>query len=227
MKRIAVLASGSGSNLQSILDHFATFGDDAPAEVVVVASDRPQAGAIERARFGGVEAVVLRDVREPDSPEIMDLLVERDIDYVALAGYLRLVPAPVVDRFANHMLNIHPALLPAHGGPGMYGLRIHQAVLNAHEPVSGATVHYVTHEYDTGPIIAQWPVPVLPADDAHALAARVLTIEHALYPRVLEAFARGRRDIFPIVASAAYLEKPPVSPEVLERDISRAFGAAQ
>ena len=224
MKRIAVLASGSGSNLQAILDHFATFGESTPAKVVIVASDRPQCGAIERARFGGVDAVVLRDAREPESPELEELLVEREIDYVALAGYLRLIPARLVDQFAGRMLNVHPALLPAHGGPGMYGLRIHQAVINAHESVSGATVHFVTHEYDSGPVVAQWPVPVMEADDAHTLAARVLTIEHALYPRVLEALARGRRNIFPICPAADYLAHPPMSPEDLRRDISVAFG---
>jgi phosphoribosylglycinamide formyltransferase 1 len=224
MKRIAVLASGGGSNLQAILDHFATLGDAARAQVSVVASDRPQAGALARARAANVETVVLKE-REPESAEILDLLVERDVDYVALAGYLRLIPTSVVDRFEDRMLNVHPALLPKHGGPGMYGLRVHQAVLNAREKVSGATVHLVTHEYDSGPVLAQWPVGVLPDDDAPRLAARVLVAEHALYPRVLHAFAAGDRDRFPLRPSDGYMADPPITPDAIAGDIIAAFSA--
>lgn len=222
MKRIAVLASGGGSNLQAILDHFASLGDAAQAEVAVVASDRPQAGALARARAAEVETVVLRE-REPASTEILDLLVDRGVDYVALAGYLRLIPTSVVDRFEDRMLNVHPALLPKHGGPGMYGLRVHQAVLNAREKVSGATVHLVTHEYDSGPVLAQWPVGVLPDDDAPRLAARVLVAEHALYPRVLHAFAAGDRGRFPLRPSDAYMADPPITPDAITGDIIAAF----
>ena len=222
MKRIAVLASGGGSNLQSILDHFAEMGGRAPAQVAVVASDRPQAGALAKARGAGVEALVLHD-REPESPEILNLLMERRIDLVALAGYLKLIPTAVVDRFAGKMVNVHPALLPKHGGPGMYGLRVHQAVLNAREPVSGATVHLVTREYDSGPVLAQWPVGVLPDDDAAALAARVLVAEHALYPRVIEALAAGKTARFPLMPDAAYLSNPPITPDDIRRDIISAF----
>src|SRR5260370_42667945 len=104
---------------------------------------------------------------------------------VAVAGYLKVVAAAVVDAYAGRIVNVHPSLLPAFGGPGMYGLRVHQAVINAREKISGVTVHYVTHEYDRGPLLAQWPVPVLPDDDAERLDARVLAVELALYPRVL------------------------------------------
>lgn len=224
LKRIAVLASGSGSNFQSILDHFAGLGLAAPAQIVLIASDRPQSKALELGLAAGVEAVVLREAREPASREIAELLAGYRIDYVALAGYLRLIPPAVVDQFAGRMVNVHPALLPAHGGPGMYGLRIHQAVINAREKVTGATVHIVTHEYDSGPILAQWPVPVTPEDDAYALAARVLAVEHALYPKVLAALASERQGLFPVRPSADYFGSPPISPEVLARDIAVAFG---
>jgi phosphoribosylglycinamide formyltransferase 1 len=222
VKRIAVLASGGGSNLQAIIDHFATLGDSALAEIAVVASDRPQSGSLARARAAGVDTVVLRDPKA-ESSEILDLLLDRGVELVALAGYLRLIPAAVVDAFAGRMLNVHPALLPKHGGPGMYGLRVHQAVINAREKVSGATVHLVTHEYDTGPMLAQWPVGVIDGDDAPTLAARVLVAEHALYPRVLHACAAGEDSRFPLRPSEGYMRNPPITPDDIRRDIIAAF----
>lgn len=221
MKRIAVLASGSGSNLQAIVDYFESLGPDAAAKIVVAASDRPQAGALARARSAGIETVVLD--RDSTSPDLLGRLVDRRIDIVALAGYLKLIPTAVVDHFEGRMVNIHPALLPKFGGPGMYGLRVHQMVINSREPVSGATVHLVTHEYDSGPILAQWPVPVLEGDDASKLAARVLTVEHALYPRVIEAIARDERNRFPLLPDDAYMANPPITPEAITRDIIAAF----
>ena len=222
MKRVAVLASGGGSNLQAILEHLASLGSKAAAKVVVVASDRPQAGALSKARTAGIEAVVLQ-AREPDSTEILDLLTRHAVDFVALAGYLKLIPTSVVDRFADCMINVHPALLPKHGGPGMYGLRVHQAVINAGESVSGPTVHLVTHEYDSGPVLAQWMVGVRPDDDAPTLAARVLVAEHALYPRVLQALAAGERHRFPLRPDAGYSAHPPITPDEIRRDIIAAF----
>lgn len=222
MKRIGVLASGGGSNLQAILDYFTELGVQAPAEVVIVASDRPQAGALAKARAAGAETVVLRS-REPQSTEIMDVLDAHHVDIVALAGYLKLIPTAVVDRFEGRMVNVHPALLPKHGGPGMYGMRVHQAVLNAGERISGPTVHLVTHEYDSGPVLAQWPVGVLPEEDAPAVAARVLVAEHALYPRVLHALAAGDDARFPLRPDDSYYANPPITPEQIRRDIIAAF----
>jgi phosphoribosylglycinamide formyltransferase 1 len=219
VKRIAVLASGGGSNLESILAHLESLGRDTPAQVAVVASDRPQAGALQKARDRQISSVVLHQAADPLNRELAELLVHHRVDLVVLAGYLRLVPAPVVDAFADRMVNIHPALLPLHGGPGMYGIRVHQAVLDARERVSGATVHFVTHEYDRGPIIAQWPIAVLPDDDARSLAARVLTVEHALYPRVVAALAAGKRDHLPLKPSAEYFANPPISAEAIAGQI--------
>ena len=220
MKRVAVLASGGGSNLQAILDHLRSLGDKAAAEVVVVASNRPQAGALAKARAAKVEAVVLRDPAA-QSPEILELLEQHRVDLIALAGYLKLIPTSVVDEFSGRMINVHPALLPKHGGPGMYGLRVHQSVLNAKETISGPTVHLVTHEYDSGPVLAQWPVGVLPDDDAPALAARVLVAEHALYPRVLQEIATGDTKRFPLRPPADY--RAPITPDEIRRDIIAAF----
>jgi phosphoribosylglycinamide formyltransferase-1 len=213
MKRIAVLASGGGSNVQALIEHLESLGGAAPGRIVIVASDRPQAGALQKARDRQVTTTVLRDASDPENREIGDLLAFHEIDLVALAGFLRLVPATVVEAYANRMVNIHPSLLPAHGGAGMYGLRVHQAVINAGEEVSGATVHFVTREYDRGPILAQWPVPVLSADDAHTLAHRVLTVEHVLYPRVVAALAAGKTDRFPMKPAPDVFAHPGMSAE--------------
>jgi formyltetrahydrofolate-dependent phosphoribosylglycinamide formyltransferase len=188
--RIAVLASGTGSNLEAILNHFA---DGAAAEtgaVVLVASDNPRAGALARARARGIPATTLPNWA--DGPAIVDRLRDARIDTIALAGYLRFLPPEITRGYRGRVLNVHPALLPAFGGRGMYGHRVHDAVIAAGARVSGATVHFVDEEYDHGPIIAQEPVPVFPDDDAATLAQRVLRTEHAIYPRSIEAVVAGR-----------------------------------
>lgn len=186
--RIAVLASGGGSNLEAILDHFDALGERRAGTVALVGSNRPDAGALERARRRGIPAAVLA----AGAPSLPALLDEHRIDVIALAGYVKLVPDEVVRRYAGRMVNVHPALLPAFGGRGMYGTRVHHAVIASGARVSGVTIHFVDAEYDHGGIIAQWPVPVLAGDDAGTLADRVLRVEHILYPRVLDALAAGR-----------------------------------
>jgi phosphoribosylglycinamide formyltransferase 1 len=180
--RVAVLASGGGTNLQALLDALT----GSLARVALVLSDRPDAGALERARRAGVAAAALRD--PADAAELLAALT--DANLVVLAGYLKLVPPAVVARFRWRMINIHPALLPAFGGPGMYGRRVHEAVLASGAAMSGATVHYVDEQYDRGPIIAQTRVPVQPDDTPETLAARVLAAEHELLPRVVLELAR-------------------------------------
>ena len=187
-KRLAVLASGSGSNLQAIHEHLATRGAKAAAELSLVVSDREKAGALERARGWGVSAVHLPAER---LAELGVLLAEHEIEIIALAGFLRLVPPEVTRAFRGRILNVHPALLPAFGGAGMYGQRVHEAVLKSGARVSGATVHFVTEHYDDGAIVAQWPVPVRTDDTAETLAARVLAVEHRVYPRCVSALADG------------------------------------
>ena len=187
--RVAVLASGSGTNLQAILDYFDALGPRAGASVTLVASDRASAGALERARNRGIPAVHLDAEQRADG--MAEILGSGGTDVVALAGYLRFVPTAVTRRWHGRILNVHPSLLPAFGGAGMYGARVHQAVLEAGVRVTGATVHFVDEEYDRGPIIAQWPVPVLPRDTAETLGRRVLVAVHALFPRAVHAVAQG------------------------------------
>jgi phosphoribosylglycinamide formyltransferase-1 len=134
---------------------------------------------------------VLRSPHAPHGAELDDVLAQHAIDLVALAGYMRLIPDTVTRAYRGRLLNVHPALLPDFGGTGMYGARVHRAVLSAGAPHSGPSVHFVDEVYDHGPVIAQWPVPVLDGDDERALAARVLRAEHLLYPRVVDAVAGG------------------------------------
>ncbi len=159
-----------------------------------VIASRPGVGALERAARAGVASVVL-DARELGADgfrrRLAAELAGADIDLVVLAGWLQLVPAEVVARYPGRMLNVHPALLPGFAGKGMYGMRVHRAVLGAGVRVSGATVHLVDERYDEGAIVAQWPVPVLPGDTPEALAARVLAVEHRILPLAVEAVACG------------------------------------
>lgn len=188
--RIAVLASGGGSNLQALLDYFAALGAQRAGDVVLIASDRADAKALNRARAGGIEALALDARLRGDG--LLDELLTRGVMIVVLAGYLRLVPAAVASTYRGRIVNVHPALLPAFGGRGMYGERVHTAVLTSGACVSGATVHFVDDAYDHGAIIAQWPVPVAPNDTVNTLGSRVLAVEHLLYPRVVHSLCTGR-----------------------------------
>jgi formyltetrahydrofolate-dependent phosphoribosylglycinamide formyltransferase len=189
--RIAVLASGRGSNLRVLLDYFAQQGRRDVASVALVASDNPDAGALAVARDHGVAAQPL-DVGDAHESSMLALFHQHEIDLVVLAGFLRLIPPSVVRAYRGRMVNVHPALLPAFGGKGMYGSRVHRAVLDAGVRVSGPTVHFVDELYDHGAIIAQWPVPVVEGDTEQTLAARVLYAEHRLLPRVVHALSNAR-----------------------------------
>jgi formyltetrahydrofolate-dependent phosphoribosylglycinamide formyltransferase len=158
--------------------------------VVLVASDHADAGALARARDAGITAQALD--RTARTSGLAAILASHRVEMVVLAGYLRLVPADVVSHFRGQILNVHPALLPAFSGPGMFGHHVHEAVIRRGLRLTGPTVHFVDERYDEGPIIAQWPVAVLPTDTPDELARRVLEVEHVLYPRVVEAVAAGR-----------------------------------
>lgn len=186
--RIAVLASGGGSNLQALLDHLAGPAG-AAGSVVWVGSDKAGCGALQRAEAAGIATAVI--TAPTDAGALLAQLDAARADLLVLAGYLKLIPAAVVQAFHGRMLNVHPALLPAFGGPGMYGQRIHAAVLAHGATITGVTVHFVDEHFDRGPIIAQWPVPVLPGDTPASLGARVLRVEHRLFPLCVAAVASG------------------------------------
>ena len=189
--RIAVLASGEGSNLQARIDHFGALGAGGPADIALVASNRSNAGALDRARAAGIPAAVIASPHSPSGDVLPALLERYDIGLIVLAGYLPLVPADLTRTFAGRIVNVHPGPLPAFGGPGMYGARVHRAVLASGARMSGPTVHFVDELYDHGATIAHWPVPVMDGDDEQTLAARVLRAEHLLFPRVVQAVASG------------------------------------
>lgn len=188
---VAVFASGAGTNLEALLDYERT---GAAYRVAVVVSNRKDAGALERARSAGRAAHVIpvKD-RTPEDvgEETLRVLDAADAQVILLAGYLRMLPPSVVAAYPRRILNVHPALLPAFGGKGMYGHHVHDAVLASGAKVTGATVHYVDEQYDTGTIVAQWPVPVHPTDDAETLAARVLEVEHRLYAAAADHVCRA------------------------------------
>jgi len=187
--RLAVAISGRGSNLAALLAALPAGG---PAEVALVLSNRAAAG-LELARERGIPALVLAD--PADAREWLAALAAHRADLIVLAGYLKLVPRDVVERYRGRIINIHPALLPAFGGPGMYGRRVHEAVLASGAPVSGATVHLVDEVYDRGRVLAQARVPVLRGDTPDTLAARVLEVEHRLLPAVVLAAAAAGRPV--------------------------------
>lgn len=195
--RIGVLVSGTGTNLQAILDACAR-GEIAGAVALVVSSSA-KAFAVERARQAGVPAVVLTPKQFGDrasyDARLMELLRGAQIDLVCLAGFLRILTPAFIGQFPGRIMNIHPALLPAFGGPGMFGARVHEAVLASGVKVSGCTVHFADETPDGGPIILQAAVPVRDNDTAETLAARIAVEEHRLYPAAIRLFAEGRLHI--------------------------------
>jgi len=188
--RIAVALSGRGSNLEALLS---ALGPGARAQVALVVSDRAEAAGLDHARDRGIPAQVLS--QPADGDEWLRLLWRFQIDLVVLAGYLKLVPAPVIAAYRGRIINIHPGLLPEFGGKGMYGLRVHQAVLASGAQESGATVHLVDEVYDHGAVLAQARVPVLSGDTPDTLAERVLAVEHRLLPATVLAAATAGRPV--------------------------------
>ena len=195
--RIAVLASGNGSNLQALIDHFAALGSARPGDIVLVASDQPSARALVRASDAGIATAQLATRAVPGGEHLASLLERNRIDLLVLAGYLRLVPPEVTKHYVGRIVNVHPGPLPEFGGSGMYGARVHRAVLEARRPQSGPTVHFVDEQFDHGAVIAHVPVPVLANDDAETLGRRVLAAEHSIFPRVVEAIAAGEISLAP------------------------------
>jgi phosphoribosylglycinamide formyltransferase-1 len=184
--RIAVLASGAGTNLQALLDD-----PHVGPSIVLVLSDRPQAGALERARSRAVKAVVLEPShyasREAHDRALRELLQDEAIEFLALAGYMRIVGPATIGAFRDRILNVHPALLP-----GFPGARAVRDALDWGTTLTGCTVHLVDEEVDHGPIVFQESVPIHPDDDEASLRARIQAVEHRLYPRALRLLAEGR-----------------------------------
>lgn len=183
MRKIAVFASGTGTNAGNLIKYFSTRNS---GKVVLVLSNKSHAPVLERAANLGVESTIFDREQFYNSREVLKMLTDKGVDFVVLAGFLWYIPEYLTCAFDKRIINIHPALLPAYGGKGMYGDRVHSAVLEAGEKESGITIHYVNEVYDSGDIIFQARCPVLPGDDIHSLAARVHELEYRYFPQVVE-----------------------------------------
>lgn len=195
MKNIAVFISGGGSNLQALIDAEKAGQFEGKSKISLVVSSKEDAYGLIRAKNSGIKTAVFSrksfDTPEARDEAILKTLRAEKIDYIVLAGYLGMITPALVSGYKNKIINIHPSLLPAFGGKGFFGIKVHLAVIEAGEKTSGATVHFVDEEYDRGKIILQEAVPVLQGDTAEALQERVLSIEHKLLPLAVKKLLKG------------------------------------
>ncbi|MFU0800757.1 MAG: phosphoribosylglycinamide formyltransferase [Xylanivirga thermophila] len=197
MKRLGILISGGGTDLQSIIDNIKN--GYIPAEIGVVISNKKDAYGLVRAKDNGIPAVYLCKKHYKNNEEfnlaILDQLQQYNIDYVVLAGYLNILSSDVIRAYPNKIINIHPSLIPSFCGKGFYGEKVHQAVLDYGVKVTGATVHFVDEGTDTGPIILQQPVMIKEDDDPESLSSRVLEVEHRILPDAVKLLVEDRLKI--------------------------------
>ena len=183
MKRIAIFASGTGSNAQKILTYFK---DSDKIKIALIVSNKPQAGVLNFAKEFGTPTLIIEREQFLKGDGYVPHLEAAKIDWIILAGFLWKIPISLLNHWGKRIINIHPALLPNYGGKGMYGEAVHQAVITAKEKESGITIHYVDEQYDHGATIFQATCPVLPSDNVASLANRIHTLEHLHYPPIIE-----------------------------------------
>jgi len=183
MKNIAVFASGSGSNAQNIAEYFQSSRE---IRVSLILANKPDAFVLERAKKLNIPSMVFTREEFYDSEIILQILKRNKIDFIVLAGFLWLVPGYLLEAYSRRMINIHPALLPKYGGKGMYGDKVHQAVINSGDKQTGITIHYVNDHYDEGEVIFQDYFDILPDDTAESIAQKVHKLEYKHFPRVIE-----------------------------------------
>ena len=182
MKNIAIFASGTGSNAKKIVEHFS---NNATISVGLIISNKPTAKVLDMAKAHNIPTLIINRTDFYKTESLLTDLKKYQIDFIALAGFLWLIPTYLVKAFPNKMINIHPALLPKYGGKGMYGHHVHEAVFKNRETESGITLHYVNEQYDEGNVIFQATCPVTPTDTPVDIARNVLKLEHYYFPRVL------------------------------------------
>ncbi len=183
MKCIAIFASGKGSNAQNIIEHFINHSS---IKVALVLTNNPEAGVIKMAHSNKIiSAIVSKDFFSSED-KMLRILNALNIEMIVLAGFLQLIPTFLLQKFPDRIINIHPALLPKHGGKGMYGLRVHEAVIANKETETGITIHYVNEKYDEGEIILQKKISVASTETLETLSAKVLALEHEWYPKIIE-----------------------------------------
>ena len=195
LPKLAVFISGTGTNLQALID--ARNKGKLDAEIALVVSSSPQAGGLSRAENAGIPAFIFQEKQYPSKRDataaLLNKLKGQKIDFIALAGYLKLLAPEIIAAYSKRIINIHPALLPKYGGKGMYGIRVHEAVIVAHEKESGVTIHLVDEKYDHGRILKQIKVPVYEDDTPELLQQRIQKEEHKHYPIVLNKFIKGKK----------------------------------
>ncbi len=183
MKKLAIFASGSGTNAQNIIEYFLT---NKSAEVALVLSNKQNAMVLNRAKQFNVPTITFNRTTFYETGEILKVLENHNIDLIILAGFLWLVPDYLLKKYLNKIINIHPALLPKYGGRGMYGMRVHESVINSGDPESGITIHYVNEKYDEGVIIFQARCRIDEGDSPEMLAQKVHKLEHEHFPEIIE-----------------------------------------
>ncbi|MBQ0090811.1 MAG: phosphoribosylglycinamide formyltransferase [Prevotellaceae bacterium] len=188
MKNIAIFASGSGTNAENIIKYFANSTDIA---VKVVIYNKQDAGVVERATRLGIPSVYLNKADMTDETKVIATLDEYAIDYIILSGYLLLFPEYLLDKYKDKVLNIHPALLPKHGGKGFYGDKVHADVLKCGDKETGITIHVIDKNFDQGKTIFQAKCEVKPGDTVHDVAIRVHTLEYEWFPKIIEKYIKG------------------------------------
>lgn len=188
MNKLALLASGSGSNVENFYNYFKNNGQ---VDITLVLCNNPNAFAIERCRRLGIPCIVFNREQFYQSNDIIDALKSYSVDFIVLAGFLWLIPEYLIQSYNNKIVNIHPALLPKYGGKGMYGDKVHKAVVDNKETTSGITIHYVNEKFDEGEIIFQAECPVKPEDTYTDVAAKVHQLEYINYPQVVESLLKS------------------------------------
>lgn len=186
--RIVIFASGGGTNAEKIIKHFRSHPS---IEVVLVLSNNPRAFVLTRAETFGIETNVFDRQQFTESQIVLGWLRDKEVTHVVLAGFLWLIPGYLIDAFPDRIINIHPALLPAYGGKGMYGMKVHEAVRNANEKETGITIHLVNKKYDDGRVLFQAKCPVGAGDTPEQIAEKVHCLEYESYPRVIEKWILG------------------------------------
>jgi len=184
--RIAIFASGTGSNAKKIIEYFR----DSSTEIALVVSNKPEAGVLQIAKKADIPTLIIDKEQFFRGDAYVPFLQRSNINLIVLAGFLWKIPQPLIDAFRQRIINIHPALLPKYGGKGMYGIRVHQAVIEAGEKESGITIHYVDEHYDNGDIIFQATCPVHEEDTAEDLAERIHQLEHQHFPAIINSLLK-------------------------------------
>lgn len=191
MTKIAIFASGGGSNAEKIIEYF---DQSYNIQVSLIISNRANAGVLEISEKNNIPSLIINRDYFYQSQNILDELNHSSIDIIVLAGFLWLIPFYLISAYPNRIINIHPALLPKYGGKGMYGLHVHQAVKDARESESGPTIHLVNEEYDKGEVLFQIKCLISEDDSASDIAAKVLSLEHQYFPKVIESYITNRLD---------------------------------